>query len=287
MKNKFKFYHLTEVLIRICLLLIFLDTEQREPFIRKVQPEEIWLYRNPQTDSYLPSTWLWRMVTFVPLAAILFYYAVRRDQIDLTSSTMVITLAIPLNGVLTNIIKLCVGRCRPDFVYRCWPDGVVPDNAFDSDELTCNGVRDTVMEGRKSFPSGHSSFSFATWGFVFLYVSGKLGTFHCARHPSSSPNHATSPTQTWKLLFSIVMLGIPLVIALSRTADYHHHWQDVLAGSLLGLSTVWVVYRQHYPSISSPDSSYPLLSSYLPIVMDNKMTNNGDHVDGKEVRLQI
>ncbi len=28
-----------------------------------------------------------------------------------------------------------------------------------------------------------------------------------------------------------------------RTADYHHHWQDVVAGSVLGLATVWLVYR--------------------------------------------
>ena len=66
-----------------------------------------------------------------------------------------------------------------------------------------------------------------------FYKSGKLGTFHCTR-----------PISTWRLLLPITFLLIPTTIALSRTADYHHHWQDVLAGTMLGFSIIWMVYRQ-------------------------------------------
>ena len=62
---------------------------------------------------------------------------------------------------------------------------------------------------------------------------GKLGTFHCVR-----------PVSSWRLLVPLLFLLIPLTIALSRTADYHHHWQDVLVGSMLGFSIIWMVYRQ-------------------------------------------
>jgi hypothetical protein len=106
-------YHdAAEALVRVLLLLLFVELEMRAPFVRKLQPEEVWLYRNPPTVSYVPGDMLWKMVALVPVAAILSAYLVQRDRADLRAATLVATLAIPLNGVLTNIIKLCVGRYR-------------------------------------------------------------------------------------------------------------------------------------------------------------------------------
>ena len=58
------------------LKLFVLELEERTPFIRKIQPEEIWLYRNPMTESYVPGHLLWKFVTFVPLTAIIVGFGV-------------------------------------------------------------------------------------------------------------------------------------------------------------------------------------------------------------------
>ena len=51
---------------------------------------------------------------------------------------------------------------------------------------------------------------------------------------------------------------VPTLIAISRTCDYHHHYQDVTVGSILGLSLAYVCYRLHYPKLSSTNSHLPL-----------------------------
>ena len=110
----------------------------------------------------------------VPSAFIVLHYCATGDKADLVQALLGLSLAVLLTGVINDIVKVCVGRSgffcdrwianacvkievlvkfyrpRPDFYYRCFPEGeMTPDSV-------CSGEESIVEEGRKSFPSGHS-----------------------------------------------------------------------------------------------------------------------------------
>jgi len=245
-----------EIVIRAVLTVVFVQLEHAHPFQRKIQSEEWWLYRNPVTESYVPTSLLWPLIIVFPFLSIAFLYILKRNRNDLCEAGLAFTLALVLNGCITDVIKLIVGRPRPDFFYRCFPDG---NGGAEPDLTHCSGDEKDIIEGRKSFPSGHSSFAFASLGWTFFYLCGKLQVFH-----------PKGRGKTWRLLVAFLPLFVAMCIALSRTCDYHHHWQDVLCGSLLGFSLSYLCYRQYYPSINSLYCDRPYSQLTLQLQQDSK-----------------
>lgn len=238
--NENKKHLLVELTLRLTLGIVFLYLQYAEPFRRKIQPEELWLYKNPRTLSYVPAHILWPFICIIPFFVIFIANLLNRNRVDGLQAFLALTLAFGINGVVTNSTKLVIGRPRPDFFYRCFPDGK-GDLQF-----PCTGNKDDIIEGLKSFPSGHSSFAFASMMFCTLYLFGKLQVFN-----------QRGKGKSWPLLLSLSPLYCALAVALSRTCDYHHHWQDVLVGSVLGTCIAWLCYFQYYPPLSHPNCGLP------------------------------
>jgi hypothetical protein len=171
-----------------------------------------------------------------------------------------------INGVIwttciTLMIQLLVGELRPDFL-----DRVTTKNA------------NLITKGRLSFPSGHTSVSFAWATFVSIY------TFHLLfittdRKPrqellpsseledaenSMTPSYPTVINEEevigtgrylpillrWELKYTVkgLAVSIPLfwalLVGISRIIDHRHHVWDVLGGACLGMGISALVFLQ-------------------------------------------
>ena len=121
------------------------------------------------------------------------------------------------------LVKNQVGRLRPDFLDRCKLVGGV-----------CTGNAHDIMEGRKSFPSGHTALSFAGLGFLSLYLAARL-------------SQVRGFGELWKVVVVLTPWFCALFVGLSRIADYWHHWEDVLVGGVIGHVIAYAMYRLRFP----------------------------------------
>jgi membrane-associated phospholipid phosphatase len=162
--------------------------------------------------------------------------------------------------VSTDICKILAGRLRPDFIARCLPD--IAGNC------TNPNLKD-VRDARASFPSGHSSLSFCAMVYLSLYLCGKFRIFW------------TNSGQLWKVVIVLSPLIGSTFIAISRTKDYHHNFDDVIAGSMLGACLAFVGYFIHYPSLLNANCDIPKNRFYVPFDWESMRT--GAHVQEENV----
>ncbi|KAL4867341.1 hypothetical protein BDV12DRAFT_171486 [Aspergillus spectabilis] len=154
--------------------------------------------------------------------------------------------------VITQALKTACGKPRPDIIARCQPrPGSEDPSPYGlSDSSICTGDPHLLTDGFRSWPSGHSSSSFAGLFFLSLWVGGKLHIMD-------------NKGEVWKMFLVMTpSLGASL-IAVSRIMDARHHPFDVITGSMLGILCASISYRQYFPSLSEPwkkGRAYPIRS---------------------------
>jgi len=182
--------------------------------------------------------WLVVIIAFVtPFLMIASISIFSKNLLDFHHGTLGLTLALSLTLMFTDVIKITVGRPRPDFIDRCQPKSGshdAPVYGLSSSTICTWTDHAIIKDAFRSFPSGHSSTSFAGMTYLSLYLAGKLHIFDSKSH-------------SYKSFIVTAPYVVAALIAISRTQDYRHHWQDVMAGGLLGITFALFSYLQYYP----------------------------------------
>ncbi|GET88028.1 phosphatidic acid phosphatase, putative [Leishmania tarentolae] len=158
--------------------------------------------------------------------------------------------SIVMESCVTAVLKVYAGRLRPDYLSRLKEAGYTSSMSHLPDPQTnpdfyC-ALMDThpaLKEGRLSFPSGHSSTSFAVFTVVSLFFVAHLRPF--ARHGSFT-----------RLIFCLLPITISLMCAVSRTRDNKHHFSDVVAGSLIGIVSAFLAFHSSFRQVGGATGIY-------------------------------
>lgn len=123
----------------------------------------------------------------------------------------------------------------------------------------CTETRHHLLhDGWRSFPSGHSSFAFAGFGWLSFFLA--------------SQTHVLRPRAS---LITVLACAAPLVcaalVAISRLEDYRHDVFDIVVGSLLGFSVALMNWRRFYPSLLSKACDEP----YAPVTSGRSSPSGG------------
>ncbi|KAK4842195.1 hypothetical protein QYF36_017363 [Acer negundo] len=246
--------HMHDWLILVLLAVIEGVLNIIEPFHRFVGEDMMTDLKYPLKDNTIPFWAVPLVAVLLPLIIINIYYFIRKDVYDLHHAILGLLYSVLVTGVITDAIKDGVGRPRPDFFWRCFPDG---KGVFDTvtKNVMCTGNKLVIKEGHKSFPSGHTSWSFAGLGFLALYMSGKVRAFDHKGHVA-------------KLCIVFLPYLVAALVGVSRVDDYWHHWQDVFGGAIIGIVVATFCYLQFFPPPYDPDGWGP--HAYFQVLADSQ-----------------
>ncbi len=172
----------------------------------------------------------------------------RRSAANFFFPLLGLLTTIGVASMLTNVLKVLVGRLRPDFLDRCKPmqhpiPALQVGKVLWYNSTICT-TTDTILlqAGRTSFPSGHTTDSFAGCVYLSLFLFWNLFLL-----PAPWPFLRGEESQyesRWKcanfgltmpsFFFVTTPVVISTIVGVSRISDHRHNPSDVLAGALVG-----------------------------------------------------
>lgn len=216
-----------------------------EPFHRMFYLNDLRIAYPHALIERVSVTWLFIYAGAVPLGILIVWALLTRPGTHKAHVTLLGWLvSMILTLFLTDVIKNAVGRPRPDLLSRCKPAPGTPAHTLVTFEVCTEKDHHILHDGWRSFPSGHSSFSFSGLGYLSLVIAGQC--------------HVYRPrADLGRVLLALAPLLGAVLIAISRCEDYRHDVYDVSVGSLLGISVAHYTYRRYYPALRSKDCATP------------------------------
>ena len=211
----------------------------------------------------------------------------RRKLWEWNTAWMGLGVALAGAFMVTEGLKDVAGKPRPDLLARCIPDlsrvsefhvsglGLVyPEAPVVVSSGICQQVDASILrDGFASWPSGHSSFSWAGLFYLTLFLCAKfaiaipfLGQHNYSQYQPAYPstfeepqiqdkekssytiparNQAAAPP-VYLLIIAFIPIGGALYICLSRYADYRHAGFDIISGAVIGAFFAWFGFRWYH-----------------------------------------
>ncbi|KAL9642755.1 hypothetical protein ABK040_009832 [Willaertia magna] len=273
-KKWFNIYYLFDWLLALCSLIII--ELIFGAYLGGIQPPErfkTYLIMGdatisfPSTPSIIPDYLLILLNTIIPIIIVLLFQIKYKSSHDIHHGILTWFETASLTICLTDILKVCAGRLRPDFLSRCKP----------SIDGSCSGLSlSEIRDGKLSFPSGHSSLSFACMTFCTLYLMGKLRVYQKRKQKSFYELSGGSPF--WKIWICFLPQLLSCYIAISRTLDYHHNFSDILGGCILGIIVGVLCYFLNYPSLTNVYCEFPLNRYFILPMQKVSVGNNNNQM---------
>ncbi|TFK29688.1 lipid phosphate phosphatase 1 [Coprinopsis marcescibilis] len=194
------------------------------------------LIHHPHRKNQVSSPFNQFIAVVAPSIMIVAVALIKRSLMDVHHGLVGILATRGIATVVTRFLKNRIGRLRPDFLSRC---------KWDKMAQICTGDPKDIMEGRRSFPSGHSATAFSGMFYLSLFLAGQTAAwcFHANRFP---PGFLRSRMQ--RFVIACLPLFWAFHVALSRMEDNRHHKEDVIVGGCIGVLSALIGYLMFWPS---------------------------------------
>lgn len=232
------YWRVSDVATFILLGLAYIGVNKMEPFERQFMLSDVRIQHTYTEHQQVLNVALFIYSCVIPFAIILVFGVVfnrKQRAYKMYVALLGLLLLVVTTALVTNALKNYIGRHRPDFLVRCAPRDGTPEHQYVEAKDVCTTLdHERLMDGFRTTPSGHSLISFLGLHYLSLWLFGQF----IVGNPMVGG---------WRAVLCMVpTLGLVL-IALTRTQDYRHHFIDVVIGGLIGVLVSWWSYFRLFP----------------------------------------